>query len=58
MAVAQTPLPCSAIDACPSAWNCSVDGTCQDQLCGDTQAGSCAGTCDFNTGCGCSGTVC
>ncbi|HEV7590227.1 MAG TPA: hypothetical protein VGO40_19060 [Longimicrobium sp.] len=52
---------CSAIDACPSAWNCSVNGTCMADLCGpgDTAAKSCAGTCDFNTGCGgCSGPIC
>jgi hypothetical protein len=49
----------SEIDACPSAWNCSINGTCMDQICGgDTSVGSCNGTCDFNSGCGCSGPIC
>jgi hypothetical protein len=51
---------CSEIDACPSAWNCSINGTCMNELCGeDTAKLSCAGTCDFNTSCGeCSGPIC
>ena len=51
---------CSEIDACPSAWNCSFNGTCVGDLCGGVTAkASCAGTCDFNTACGaCSGPIC
>ncbi|HVG46277.1 MAG TPA: hypothetical protein VM890_16150 [Longimicrobium sp.] len=44
----------SEIDACPSAWHCTID----PQLCGNTLDKSCGGTCDLNTGCGCSGFIC
>jgi len=54
-AVAVVSDACSQIDGCPSAFNCSVNGSCMDQICtgGDTQAQSCAGTCN-----GCSGPYC
>jgi hypothetical protein len=34
---------CSAIDACPSAWNCTLNGTCYDPTC--AQANTCWKTC-------------
>jgi hypothetical protein len=38
---------CSEIDACPSAWQCTVNGTCYDPSCAqaDTCAQTCAATC-------------
>lgn len=46
-AVAQTYPNCSAIDACPSAWQCTPNGTCYDPSCAqaDTCAQTCAATC-------------
>jgi hypothetical protein len=46
-AVAQTYPNCSEIDACPSAWNCTVNGTCYDATCAqvNTCAKTCAATC-------------
>ena len=62
---------CSQIDACPSAWNCTPNGTCYDAICAqaDTCVSTCANTCAascgsclsncFASGCmGCSGPVC
>src|SRR5262249_2010140 len=34
---------CSEIDACPSAWLCTQNGTCYDPTC--AQANTCAKTC-------------
>lgn len=34
---------CSQIDACPSAWACTPNGTCYDATCG--QANTCVKTC-------------
>lgn len=42
-AVAQTYPNCSEIDACPSAWQCTPNGTCYDPSC--AQANTCAKTC-------------
>ena len=70
-AVAAATYPnCSEIDACPSAWNCTLNGTCYDPSCGqyDTCQATCktaCGSCDsclsncLASGCaGCSGPVC
>jgi hypothetical protein len=42
-AVPQTYPNCSQIDACPSAWNCTLNGTCYDPSC--AQQNTCAQTC-------------
>lgn len=54
---------CSAIDACPSAWQCTPNGTCYGATCGqDSCVKTCAATCQscpslcFDPGC--SGPVC
>jgi hypothetical protein len=42
-AVAQSYPNCSEIDGCPSAWNCTPNGTCYDPSC--AQQNTCAQTC-------------
>ena len=55
---------CSQIDACPSAWACTPNGTCNDPSClqGTTCVKTCAATCQscpsicFDPAC--SGPIC
>ena len=51
---------CSEIDACPSAFNCSLNYTCAETTCGNTAELSCGASCGgFVSECNvCSGPYC